>query len=249
LVQRQLHTPAYLLRRRIVLHYLARRRPERLLEVGCGRGELLVHLASRGWEGIGLEIAGEAAATARVRLAEMGKRFQVLESPSDIHETFPLVLALEVLEHVEDERARLAEWREWLMPGGLLLITVPAHMRYWTDADEFGGHLRRYERDELRQLLTDSGFVIETFWSFGFPLTAVTVPLRRLLYRRRLQLVDPLSREDRVLRSSFDSIRPSRSPVAPMAVEFLSILFHWLQLGFLRTDLGASYLVACRRLG
>jgi hypothetical protein len=158
-----------------------------------------------------------------------------------------VVLALEVLEHVEDERARLTEWRAWMAPGGLLLITVPAHGRFWTDADEFGGHLRRYERAALCHLLRESGFVIETFWSFGFPLTSVTVPLRRLLYHRRLRRVHPLSREERVLRSSFDSIRPSRSQIAALALEAFSLPFHWLQLGFLQTDLGASYLVACRR--
>jgi len=241
-------TPASILRRRIVLRVLKGAEPGRVLEIGCGRGDLLARLASRGWEGVGLEIAPEAAAAARRAVQPFGPRMTITEDPRAVRETFPLVLALEVLEHVRDDEAELQRWLRWMAPGGRLVVTVPAHERYWTGADEFGGHVRRYERIPLRRLMERTGLEIEELWSFGFPLTALTVPLRALLYRRRLRTVEHLSREARVLRSSFDSTRQAPAAfIASAAVESVGLFFHVLQLGFLRTDLGASYLVACRR--
>jgi SAM-dependent methyltransferase len=245
-----IHTPGYLLRRRIVLHCLRGEAPGRLLEIGCGRGDLLAQLAARGWTGTGLEISPEAADVARQALAPHGARVRVVGDPREVAETYPLVLATEVLEHVEKDAAELRRWREWVAPGGRLLLTVPAHARYWTTADEFVGHYRRYERGPLRRLVNEAGFEVEQLWSFGFPLTAATVPLRGLAYRRRIERVRALGRDARGLGSSFDSTRAVRGGAAlAQGMEALGLAFHLLQLPFVRTDLGASYLVSCRRTG
>lgn len=244
----RLQTPSYLLRRRLVLRLLDRAAPTRVLEIGCGRGELLARLAARGWTAVGLEISATAAATARETTRPYASQVQIVDNPEEVRGKFEYVLALEVLEHIEDDVSALQEWRAWVQPGGSLVLTVPAHESKWTASDEYGGHFRRYERARLQEILARAGFELETFWSFGFPLTAITIPLRRIGYRRRLKAVQTLSRKERTLQSAFDSTRELPAlPIATLGVEAFTLVFHWLQLPFLKTDLGASYLVSCRR--
>ena len=59
---------------------------------------------------------------------------------------FDLVLATDVIEHVDDDTAALREIRRVLKPGGHALITVPAFQSLWGVQDEIGQHKRRYPR-------------------------------------------------------------------------------------------------------
>jgi SAM-dependent methyltransferase len=199
---------------------------------------------------MGLEIGEDAARVARAAVAPFGDRLHVVTDPREVIGRFPVVLALEVLEHIQDDAAALREWREWVAPGGRLILTVPAHAHYWTRSDELGGHVRRYERDSLQRVLRDAGLTVGTFWSFGFPLTAITTRLRDRASEHRLKEVKDLSPEQRTLRSSFDSTRSvGADRVLGTAVEAAGLIFHWMQVPFLSTDLGASYLVECRPAG
>jgi SAM-dependent methyltransferase len=244
-----IHTPGYLLRRRAVLRALRDVPPGRVLEIGCGRGELLARLGAAGWTGLGLELAPAAAAVARAAVAPLRGAIRVEERPEDVAGTFGLVLATEVLEHVEDDVGALRAWARWVAPGGRLLLTVPAHARCWTAADEFVGHYRRYDRAGLVDRVRVAGLAVERVWSFGFPLTALTIPLRGLVYRRRLAAVRALARDERGRASSFDSARtlPGGAPLA-LGMEALGLAFHLLQVPFLGTSLGGSWLIVARRM-
>jgi 2-polyprenyl-3-methyl-5-hydroxy-6-metoxy-1,4-benzoquinol methylase len=245
-----MHTPAYLLRRHAVLRALTRLGRQRILEVGCGRGDLLARLAADGWEGMGLEISATAAPVAETATAAFGARMRVVRRPEEIRERFPLVIATEVLEHIPDDAAALRQWREWVAPGGRLLLTVPAHMHYWTLSDELGGHQRRYERAGLTALVVAAGFELETHWSFGFPLTAITTRFRDAASRERLARAGTMTPEERTLVSSFDSTRGSiASRLLSPLVEGFGLVAHWAQVPFLESDRGASYLVVAKRVG
>jgi SAM-dependent methyltransferase len=76
-------------------------------------------------------------------------------------QTFQLVVALDVIEHLEDDRGAMDEFRRVLEPGGRILITVPAYKWLWSSHDVANRHWRRYRRHELRGLLKDSGFEVE----------------------------------------------------------------------------------------
>lgn len=66
--------------------------------------------------------------------------------------SFDIVTALDVLEHVPDDRAATEEMIRVLKPGGLLVLTVPALMSLWSDWDVALHHQRRYHKDGLLQL-------------------------------------------------------------------------------------------------
>jgi len=244
------HTPRYLLRRHLLLHLLRRCERGRFLEIGCGGGDLLIHLAKRGFEGVGLEISPEAFVLTHQVVRPYEPKLRVVDRAEAVQgERFQYLLAFEVLEHIEDDAAALAQWQGWSEPNGKLILSVPAHMKKWTAEDEVMGHYRRYEKNDLRRLLQICGFTVEALWSYGFPLTTLTRPIRILLYRSRLRRLQGMTREERTHYSSFAStFTPKR------AARLVSILikggafgFHLLQLLFREIDLGEGYLVFCRR--
>lgn len=250
--QTVLHTPSYLLRRRIILHLLRRYEPGRFLEIGCGRGDLLPYLARLGFEGVGLEISPEALPLARDAISPFEHKLSIVADEEILKDQFfRYVFAFEVLEHIRDDTAALVSWRKWLAPGGRLIITVPAHMESWTESDEAVGHYRRYERDALCRLVQDCGYTVDVFWNYGFPLTTLTRPVRTLLYRYRSRDFHNMTKQDRTLHSSHESALNVGNlnmggRYLDVFAEALGLAFHVIQLPFRHFSLGDGYLVACR---
>jgi SAM-dependent methyltransferase len=89
--------------------------------------------------------------------------------------SFDLVLALDVLEHIEDDVAALKDALRLLRKGGLLLVTVPALPMLWGGQDVVSHHQRRYTRRSLATLFNNagiSGYEINYFNTLLFPLAA-----------------------------------------------------------------------------
>jgi SAM-dependent methyltransferase len=87
-----------------------------------------------------------------------------------------LVLALDVLEHLDDDFGALAEFHRAVRPGGRLIVTVPALPWLWGPHDEVNQHKRRYRRPELRERLVETGWIVDrlTFFNaFLLPLGAI----------------------------------------------------------------------------
>jgi SAM-dependent methyltransferase len=95
----------------------------RLLEVGCGSGWLLKHAGERGWSAIGVEVSTHAAAHARSLGVDV--RTGTLEEAGFADASFDVAYMGDVLEHVPDCRATLAEVARVLAPGGHLFLRGP----------------------------------------------------------------------------------------------------------------------------
>lgn len=119
-------------------------------------------------------------------------------------ETFDVVGAFDVIEHLDPEATGVAELARVLRPGGRLLVSVPAYQWAWSDHDVRAGHYRRYTRRRIERTLTGAGLRIErSTHAFGlvFPMFAA----QRLASRVRSAPADERlpsvsTTQDRILR-------------------------------------------------
>jgi SAM-dependent methyltransferase len=97
-----------------------------------------------------------------------------------------LVLALDVIEHIDDDSRALAECKRILKEGGLLIVTVPAFMALWSPWDEALGHKRRYTISALVAAANKSGLCVKKtsyFFLSVLPAAIAVRQFKRLLMR------------------------------------------------------------------
>lgn len=147
----------------------------RILDVGCGTGVNLEFL-SRFGKVSGIDISSEAVRYCHIKgFSDVWQgRAENLDIPGA---SFDMVVAIELLEHIQDDVATLREFSRVLRSNGLLFLTVPAYQFLWTEHDEILGHVRRYTLPGLRAKLEEAGFVVEK----GSYMVTFTSPL--FLYR------------------------------------------------------------------
>ena len=158
-----------------------------VLEVGCGQGGFGARLAQR-YRYVGVEPDAISCATARQRVAAAGDgevRHGDLSAVKP-DETFDLVVAFEVIEHIEDDAGALVEWAGHLRPGGWLLLSTPAWQKRFGAADEMVGHFRRYDPPVLRDRLAGAGLSDVEVVHFGAPLGYLLEAGRNYAGRKKL---------------------------------------------------------------
>ena len=129
-----------------------------ILDVGCGTGYNL-KLLERYGRSHGVDVSEEALRLCELRGVERVTLHDAEEIPFD-DETFDLVTAFDVIEHVEDDRAALLEFRRLLKSQGRMLIYTPALPWMYNEHDRKVHHKRRYTLGELREKLETAGFEI-----------------------------------------------------------------------------------------
>ena len=152
---------------------------KRILEVGCGIGNMTPFFLKNAEAMTCLDIYPEAVA---VMEAEFGSDKRLRAVAADIADPASLqvvktrqydtAVCINVLEHIERDAVALGNMYEALVPGGNLLLFVPAGQRLYGRLDEAVGHYRRYSLEALRQLVADQGFeIVELFHMnvFGIP--------------------------------------------------------------------------------
>jgi len=141
---------------------------EAVLEIGCGTGYVLNALAAAmpGARLCGSELDLAGLALAAKRLQDRAELFQMDARRVPFREEFDLVVACDLLEHIEDDLQALREIRKALKSGGMALLTVPQHPFLWSSMDERACHKRRYRMRELAEKAGEAGFVIVADTSF-----------------------------------------------------------------------------------
>ena len=194
----------FLGRRRIFTAILDRyfsptRSPAQVLDYGCGTGTMVEHLSRYG-ESQGVDMSEDAVRFCHQRGLESVRRIEPDSLPFP-EESFDLVTALDVIEHIDDDRRALRDLRRVLRPGGTLLVSVPAYRFLWGPQDEISHHKRRYVRKQLGELLVEAGFTLRRlsyFNTFLFPPIAAFRVLR------------PYRPGSRNLRSDLSLTKPGR---------------------------------------
>jgi SAM-dependent methyltransferase len=159
--------------RRVLLARALRRLrpPGRALDIGAAGGGNTRVLRQHGWRPVAVEFSVEGAEVARERgldvLRADARRLPVASRSMD------LVIAFDVLEHIEEDHLAAEEIRRVLRPGGTALIAVPCDPRLWSAHDEAVHHVRRYTRQSLLGLMDKADLHVDELWSWNVLLRPV----------------------------------------------------------------------------
>jgi SAM-dependent methyltransferase len=161
-----------------------------VLEVGCGTGFVLTGIGQARPEvrlvGSELHPAGLAFAKRRLPTAEF-LQMDARHIPFDSE--FDVVLALDVIEHIEEDAVVLDQMFRSVRPGGGVIITVPQHPLLWSANDEFSQHRRRYRRVDLLVKLRGASFEPSQTTSFVTSLLPLMTASRAM--QRDVRKFDP----------------------------------------------------------
>ncbi len=152
------------------------------LEIGCGTGFVLQAVKNKfpDWDITGTELFEEGLAFAKKRVPDV--RFMQLNALEiNIDETFSVVGAFDVLEHIPEDEKVMCNLYKILdrLQGGI--FTVPQHKFMWSSADEAACHCRRYTRKEMVDKLHKAGFEIVRTTSF----VSLLFPAMWIMRRRK----------------------------------------------------------------
>lgn len=160
--------------------------PCRILDAGCGTGGLLAKLAAAGGAStvIGLDADETACVRARAKSMRPVCRGSVDALPF-LDAAFSTIVSADVLCHRDvDERQALQQFRRCLIPGGILVLNLPAYRWMLSRHDAAVYNVRRYTYHGIAELLRDAGFRVlyASYWNIVlFPLMVIA---RKLLPSR-----------------------------------------------------------------
>lgn len=157
-------------------------RPLDILDIGCGTGAMSIRL--QGW---GRVVSADFSPLALQFSRRRGLTH--LAGADAMHlpfasERFDVLVAMDMLEHLPDDRAALCEFHRVLKPGGRMFAMVPAYPHLWSEHDVALMHHRRYLRREFAERFVTAGFRIE---KLSHTMTALypLVALQRRLNARK----------------------------------------------------------------
>ena len=171
-------------RRRLFARELARAGiapRSRVLDIGTSTGTNLRMLRELGFESVmGLDPSAEAIRYVEAKGFGPVKQGDVRAMPF-ADESFDLVLATDIIEHVEDDRLALREIARVLAPNGKALITVPAFRSLWGLQDDVSHHKRRYRRRELLRVIQAADLHPSQSYYFNYILFVPIWAARRVI--------------------------------------------------------------------
>jgi len=158
----------------------------KIVDIGCGAGELIYELKDRFDYLIGLDISGELLNIAKHRLSTErntnSKMSFFLASADRLPfkaQSFEIAVYSEILEHIDNTDKVLDEASHILKQGGILLISIPV---YWVeeiitslnkDFIKYSGHVKRFRLNEIMRLLSEHGFEVILKKNYYFEWTLI----------------------------------------------------------------------------
>jgi SAM-dependent methyltransferase len=228
-----------------VERHVRRIAPATIVEFGCGVGGFGARLSGMAtYTGVEPDETSYAIAASRIEplggTVVNGEHHALPEGAE-----FDLVCAFEVLEHIEDDKGTLGAWASYVRPGGHMLLSVPAWSARYGMLDEKAGHLRRYDPDTLREMMTSAGLDDPRVEVIGWPLGYVLDGARNLLAARRRGEYESRSMDERTAASARFS--HPRGRTWAVATEVATLPFRHLQR--LRPEAGTNLVAVARRSG
>lgn len=174
--------------KRAVVHQMIDRYADKgkVLDIGAGTGKMLAELKEKGWKITGVDGEKEAIEWSKkrgIKIQRCNLRHGKLPFKAN---SFDLVLALDVLEHLTNTQAALTEAKRVVKPGGLIIATTPAYQWLYGYWDKMLGHRRRYTSKTMKTLFRTIGLKIKylgyfsTLWFLPAVLVRKTKSILRM---------------------------------------------------------------------
>lgn len=214
-----------------------------IADLGCGVGDILSGVKTK-YSAIGMDFSFHSLLLAKKVASGIPLINGSLDSLPFRDSCLDVVICLEVLEHLDDDRLAVREISRILRRGGYLIVSVPSHY-YFSDYFDLMGHFRHYTRSQLVQLLGDAGFTVVRYLNH-YPrtirlylyvywgLVVVNSIIRRIMHDRKTLY------ERQVPFSS----RPIYQQVIVPLFQAISKLDNFLQLGQIESS---TFCVAQKR--
>ena len=157
-----------------------------VLDAGCGWGTTLDALDRAGYRASGMDISRKTLE----QLDRPGRALFVADLARDMAQpvaSFDAVLALDVIEHIDDDRGAVARLARLVRPGGVLIVSVPALPEFFSEFDAVQGHRRRYLPPSLRDAFNGSPLAVDRVFWWGQWLVPI---LRRQRMKTKRQAGD-----------------------------------------------------------
>jgi len=163
---------------------------KKVLDVGCGVGTLALYLSQYAKAVVGIDVSPRAISLARSAQQQCGIKNIIFREGElrDFSSDFDLVLCTEVIEHIADDRTFAQLLASNLRKDGYLLLTTPNsknvlnEIGYYKKFDVEVGHLRRYTKASLTELLESVGLTVEK-------IDLVEGPLRSFLFTSKFGIL------------------------------------------------------------
>lgn len=157
------NNPWFVKRRELIFDLISKfSRNTRIIDYGCGSGQMLQYLETKGFKNLdGFEVSSYFIKNRKTKA-------KIYCAKADIkNRRYDVILVLDVIEHIRDDRKTLEEIGKLLAFGGTVIISVPAFMALWSQHDIVNKHFRRYDTRMLTKILPP-GMQIKRkfFWNF-----------------------------------------------------------------------------------
>ena len=169
-----------------------------LLDYGCGTGAFMAYFCKQYANKYldralpkltAIDFSQKAIDIANKRELPVDYRCSDLAALSD-KAIYDLIICSEVLEHIQNDKGIIRNIWNLLRPEGHVIISVPAQPSFWSRADEYSGHIRRYYLDEIASLFKGSGFkIVKVYywgcWVYALFYKIVITKINPSIYRNR----------------------------------------------------------------
>ncbi len=185
-----------------------KQRKLKLMDIGAGSGLMLKYFKELGYDVSGIEL--DPTLVAKMKKDPDLKGLSIEQG--DItklkgKEQYDVVVNNDVIEHIEDDRLAIKHLWSFVKPGGMLIVTVPAHSFLYSQRDRDWGHFRRYDRRDLVQKMTETTGTVQfiTYWNFlGFFVYLLMEKLLKLKLHEEIRYKE--SKGNSIIKKAVDQI-------------------------------------------
>ena len=161
----------------------SKNKSKHLIDIGCGAGFTIKSLKDK-FKCIGIEPDKHFIRFAHKNTGVPIKKGFLPNGLPKLRNKADIVLLLDVLEHVKEDKKSLKKISSLMLPGGYLILNVPAMRWMWSVHDEINDHKKRYERKDLQKVIVQSGFEIVKLRYWGVLLLPLAYFIERKLFNK-----------------------------------------------------------------